>query len=263
MLATLALLIPLLAPASPVATQPAQAPCQTFTRGSADAPPLVRAWLAESGDERVRVCPQPGASPAEAPPLYFGEGAVTRRGTVCSYVSHGLAIIGSGATSRLRRIERTEAVAMALADGECPLPHPAAGRDAYVMTYDVSPRSFGGIMELWLRFTSAGAPQSPEQQPQVCCRLSAKSAAAPGYPQTAAVLKRLRAAAEGGRLKPSALTRIVRLPGSAFRRRYALFVEDPDKVKDRQAPGQPGMYVIYVQKRLRGPYEVSDVGESN
>jgi hypothetical protein len=261
MTATLALLTLLFAPASAAAAQTAQAPCETFTRESAAAPALVHAWFAQSTDQRVLVCPQPGAVPGASPLLYFGESAVTRHGNVCSYLSHGLAIEGSGAARRLRRIERSEAVAMALADGECPVPH-AAVPDVYVMTYDVSRRAFAAIMELWLSFTSPGAPGTAQQEPPVCCHLSARSASAPEGAASAASLKRLRAAAEDGRLKANALTRIVRLPGSALRRRYALFVKDPDRVKDRPA-GQPGMYVIYVQKRLRAPYEVSDIGESN
>lgn len=254
MTAMLALLTLLSAPAPSAAAQPAQPPCQTFTRESASAPPLVRAWFTESPDERVLVCPQPGASSSEAPPLYFGEGAVSRNDRVCSYVRHGLAVVGRGAARRLRRIERSEAVAMAVADGECPPPHAATGPDAYVMTYDVSPKAFAAIMELWLKFSAPGPAPGPQQEPQVCCHLSAKSAAAPGDAAAAATLKRLRAAAEDGRLKASGLTRIVRIPGSALRRRYALFVKEP---------GQPGMFVIYLQKRLRGPYEVSDLSESN
>jgi hypothetical protein len=259
MVATLALVTLLSAAGPSAAARPAQAPCQTFTREAPTAPSLVRAWFADSADERVLVCAQPG-TPATAPPLYFGEGSVTRHGTVCSYLSHGLTTMGSGGARRLRRIERSEAVAMALADQDCPVPHTAAAPDVYVMTYDVSRRAFAGIMELWLRFTAPGA--SPEQQPPMCCRLSTRSAAAPGHPETAAILKRLQAAAQDGRLKASGVARIVRLPGSALRRRYALFAKDPDKVKDRP-PGQPGMYVIYVQKRLRGPYEMSGLGESN
>jgi hypothetical protein len=261
MVATLALLTLLLAPDPSAAAQPAA--CQTFTRGSADAPALVREWFAESGDERVLVCPQPGA-PASAAPLYFAESAVTRHGTVCSYTSHGLTIVRRRAAVSLRRIERSEAVAMALADTDCPLPHAPGAPGAYVMTYDVSRAAFAGVMQLWQEFIAPGPALNPQQAPQVCCRLGARSAAAaaPGDAATAALLKRLRAAAAAGRLKAGGVTRMVRLPGSALRRRYALFVKDPDKVKDRP-PGQPGMYVIYVQKRLRGPYQVSDLGESN
>jgi hypothetical protein len=262
MVATLALLTLLFAPTSAAAAQTTQAPCETFTRESTAAPALVRAWFAQSTDQRVLVCPQPGAAPGASPPLYFGESAVTRHGNVCSYLNHGLAVEGSGAARRLRRIERSEAVAMALADGEeCPLPH-AAVPDVYVMTYDVSRKAFAAIMELWLGFTSPGPAGTAQQELPVCCHLSARSASAPEGAASTASLKRLRAAAEDGRLKANALTRIVRMPGSALRRRYALFVKDPDRVKDRPA-GQPGLYVIYVQKRLRAPYEVSDVGESN
>jgi hypothetical protein len=262
MTAMLALLTLLTAPAPSAAAHPAEPPCQTFTRESASAPPLVRAWFADSADERVLVCPQPGESGSEAPPLYFGEGAVQRHDQVCSYARHGLAVVGSGAAPRLRRIERSEAVAMALADGECPPPHAVAGSDAYVLTYDVSPRAFAAIIELWRKFSAPGPAPGPQQEPQVCCHLSAKSAATPGDTAAGATLKRLRAAAEDGRLGAGSLMRIVRLPGSALRRRYALFVKDPDKVKDRPG-GQPGMFVIYLQKRLRGPYEVSDLGTSN
>jgi hypothetical protein len=260
MIATLALVTLVSAPGSSGAAKPAAAPCETYMRSSAEIPALVRGWLAGSVDERVRVCPQPGAAAAESPPLYFGEGAVNRHGAVCSYLSHELAPMGNGTARRLRRIESSEAVAMALTDNDCPQPHSAAAPDVYVMTYDVSPRAFAPIMQLWRQFSAPGA--SPEQQPPVCCHLSTRSTAAPGSRETAAILKRLRTAAEEVRLERSGVARIVRMPGSALRRRYALFVKDPDKVQDRP-PGQPGMFVIYVQKRLRGPYEVSGLGESN
>ena len=261
MIATLALVTLLSAAGPSAAAQSHEAPCQTFTRETAAAPPLVRAWFAESADQRVRICPQPGASSSETR-YYFGEGAVSRHGSVCSYPSHGLTIEGSGARRRLRRIERSEAVAMVLAENECPPPHAAAAPDVYVMTYDISSSSFAAIMELWLQFIAPGPARNPQQQPHVCCHLGAKSAAAADEPAAAAILKRLRAAADAGRLQAGDVLRIVRLPGSALRHRYALFVKDPDRVKDRPA-GQPGMYVIYMQKRLRGPYEVSDLGESN
>jgi len=258
MIATLPFVMLLLAAAPATAAQSAQPLCQTFTREAVAAPPLVRAWLASSGDQRVRICPQPGPPAGET--MYFGEGAVSQHALVCSYPSYGLAIVGSGTTRRLRRMERTEAVAMALADHECPAPHADSGPDVYVLTYDISPRAFAAIMALWLQFSAAGLPPNAQQSPHVCCHLSAKSAAAPGDAATAATLKRLHAASQDGRLKASDVMRIVRMPGSTLRHRYALFVKDPDKVR---AVGQPGMYVIYVQKRLRGPYEVSDVGESN
>jgi hypothetical protein len=257
MVTTLSLVTLLSAAGPSVAAQSAPTLCQTFTREAAAAPPLVRAWLAESGDQRVRICPQPGATGGEAR-YYFGEGAVGRRGAVCSYLSHGLTTIGDGAARRLRRIERSEAVAMALADHDCPQPHPAAAPDLYVMTYDVSPTGFAAIMELWLELIAAGPPINPNL---ICCALgSASRGASAGSPAAVANLKRLQAAVEDGRLQKTGITRIVRLPGSALRHRYALFVKDPDQ---ERPVGQPGMYVIYVQKRLRGPYQVSDLGESN
>jgi hypothetical protein len=262
MIATAALLTLLLAPAPATAARPAPPPCQTFTRGAAGAPPLVSAWFAASGDQRVLICPQPPTPAGEAPPLYFGEGGVSRQGRVCSYASHGLAITGREPARRLQRIDRSEAVAMALALNDCPLPHDAAAPDVYVMTYDVSHAAFAGILELWLELTAPGRPLSGPQQVPMCCHLSAQSSATPADAASAASLKRLRAAAEAGRLSAGGVMRIARLPGSTLRRRYALFARDPDKVQDRPA-GLPGLYVIYVQKRLRGPYEVSDVGESN
>jgi len=243
---TLALLTLLLAPPPPSAAAPAAATsCQTFTRAAAAAaPPLVRGWFADSADERVLVCPQPGqpATSEGAAPLFWGEGSVIRQGEVCSYISHALTAVGSDAARRLRRVDRTEAVAMALAGKECPAPHDQAAPSAYVMTYDVSRAAFVALMELWSRLKGHG---------------SATSAAAPVAASTTAILARLRAAIEDGRLQAPGVTRIVRVPGSALRRRYALFVKDPDR------PAQSGMYVIYVQKRLRGPYEVSDIAESN
>jgi len=219
--------------------------CQTFTRaGAAAAPPLVRGWFADSGDERVLVCPQPGqqGTSAEEAPLYWGEGSVIRRGAVCSYLSHGLTAVGAGAARRLRREERTEAVAMALAGEECPVPHEGTAASAYVTTYDTSRAAFVSLMQLWSRLTTHD---------------SVTSAAAPAAASTTAMLERLRAAIEARRLQPPGVTRIVRIPGSALRRRYALFVKDPDR------PAQSAMYVIYVQKKVRAPYEVTDVAESN
>ena len=83
MTATVVLVTLLLAPA-PSGAAVAPAACESFTRSSEPLPALVHAWFADSTDERVTVCPQPGAAAgAAAPPLYFGEGPVTHRGANC------------------------------------------------------------------------------------------------------------------------------------------------------------------------------------
>ena len=98
MTATVVLVTLLLAPAAsgggPAPAAPAA--CQSFSRASENPPPLVRAWFAHSADERVLACPQAPATAGEAvAPLYFGEGVVTHHGEVCSYLSHGLTLVGS------------------------------------------------------------------------------------------------------------------------------------------------------------------------
>jgi hypothetical protein len=48
------------------------------------------------------------------------------------------------------------------------------------------------------------------------------------------------------------------MPGSALRRRYALFVKAPD------SPDAAGSrFVIYLDKSLRGPYEITAFAETN
>ena len=60
MTATVVFVTLLLAPAAGGnATAPAA--CEVFTHSTGTPPPLVREWLAHSGDERVVMCPQPGA----------------------------------------------------------------------------------------------------------------------------------------------------------------------------------------------------------
>ena len=125
----------LLAPAAPGTAQPpAAASCQSFSRDAHPIPPLVRAWFEHSADERVVVCPQTAGAAGEATaPLYFGEGAVSQHGAVCSYLSHGLTLSGSGDAARLQRYERSEATDMAMAGaGGCPQPHAAAPK--YLVT---------------------------------------------------------------------------------------------------------------------------------
>jgi hypothetical protein len=232
----------LLAPATSGA-EAAPAACQTFTRGSEPLPALVREWFADSADERVRMCPQPGAADsAAAQALYFGEGRLTQRGAVCTYLRHGLKLAGSGPGARLQRYDRSDARAMALAAPDCPAPHAGGSAHGYVETYDITPSAFVGIMRLWSAVSSA-AP--------------ATGSGSEGASAAAATRGRLQAAL-GERSSDAVVTRIVRIPGSVLRNRYALFVKAP-------APPAGGatQYVVYVDKHLRGPYEITAFAESN
>lgn len=261
MTSTAALLSLLLAPAAPGAAHAsAPPPCQSFSRESQTAPPFVRAWFANSADERVVVCPQSAAGGSEPPaPLYFGEGAVTRQGAVCSYRSHGLTLSGSGDSARLQRYERSEALDMALAGSGCPTPHGGAGLATYVETYDITPAAFEEIMRLWSAAAAAAATGGDEQ----CC--AAHTAAAAGtQPRTSELRiapearEHLEAVLGPGHLLTPTVTRIVKIPGTVLRHRYALFltVSDP-------AAGSTVLYVVYVDKAVRHPYEIAAFAETN
>jgi hypothetical protein len=195
---------------------------------------------------------------------------VTQRGAVCSYLSHGLTLTGSGEAARLERYERTEALAMALSGADCPRPHGASGADAYVETYDVSPSAFVGIMGLWSATKATLA--TAQSEPGCCAPRQGVSGTAPGVgrpattpgPDAAAARMtpeargRLEAAIGPGRMSTATVTRIVRIPGSVLRHRYALFLKVPDTLS-----GSSSLYVLYVDKRLRGPYEISAFAETN
>jgi hypothetical protein len=255
--ATVVLLTLLLAPdAAGGAQAPPAAGCQSFSRDAETSPPLVREWFARSADERVLVCPQSSAPGASAP-LYFGEGAVTQHGEVCSYLSHGLTLVGSGDTARLRRYERSEALAMALAGAGCPRPHGASAGAAYVETYDVTAAAFVGIMRLWSAATASLAAAANEH----CCAARGEAAGQPGAAAATIAPEartRLEAAISPGHLSAATVTRIVRIPGSVLRHRYALFLTVPDATA-----GSPALYVVYVDKSLRGPYEITAFAETN
>ena len=243
MTATLVLVTLLLTPAAS-GSAAAPAACRTYTRGSEALPAHVSEWFAHSLDERIVRCLQAGAPGSEgATALYFGEGGVTQHGTVCMYPRHGLTLTGSGAAARLERYDRSESLAMALADPHCPTPHAATGAQGYVETYDINTSTFIGIMRLWS--TIAQAPAATPSTPA-----SAKASAA----ETNARLK----AALGARASGERVTRIVRIPGSVLRHRYALFVKAPDT-----PAGTGSQYVIYVDKSLRGPYEITAFSETN
>jgi hypothetical protein len=233
---------------APAASGAAEAPaastaCQTFSRSTQPAPPLVREWFARSPDERVVVCPQTAAPGNEAAaPLYFGEGAVRQRGAVCSYLSHGLTRAGSGDTARLEHYEHSEALAMALAGSDCPRPHAASAAADYVETYDVSPAAFVGIMRLWSATTATLAAAGPS------------AAGARMAPEARDGLETIGP----GRVSSASVTRIVRIPGSVLRHRYALFLKVPDT-----SSGNSTLYVVYVDKSLRGPYEITALAETN
>jgi hypothetical protein len=232
----------LLAPADS-GSAAAPASCETFTRSSGTLPPLVRDWLAHSADQRVLMCPQPVATGSDGgTPLYFGEGALSEHGTVCTYLRHGLTLAGSGSAASLQRYDLSEAHVMALAGAECPAPHASGSTQGYVETYDVSTAAFVGIMRLWSAVATApaAAPSGSE---------GARAAA-----ETRARLQ----AALGTRTSAATVTRIVRIPGSVLRHRYALFIKAPD------APaGTAARYVLYVDKKLRGPYEPTAFAETN
>lgn len=244
MTATLALVMLLLPSATAVASPapaPAPAACETFTRNSATLPPLVRAWFAHSSDERVRRCPQsPVPIGEDTAPLYFGEGPVTQQGKVCSYPSHVLTHLGSGAGEHLRRQEQTEALQMALAGAQCPVPH--AGTHDYVETYDVSAAAFASIMRLWSEASASIATGAPT------------AVDATG----AEVRKRFETALGPGRGAGASVTRVVRIPGSVLHHRYALFIRIPER-----AAAAASLYVIYVDKNVRGPYWISAFAETN
>ena len=227
--------------------------CQSFTRSSSAAPDLVRRWLARSTDDHVTVCTRTGSGiPADAAPLYSGESGVTRQGAVCSFSSHGLTRVGTGAATQLRRYERSDAVAMAVAGGQCPQQHSAAQR--YTETYDVSPAAFVSIMELW----AAAAASAQTLDREICCEgRNAPSTAARDTLAAAATGKRLRAAIEAGRMKSAPVIRIVRVSGLAMRRRYALVVVDPDA-----HPAGSAYYVIYLSRWLAGAWHISGVADA-
>ena len=243
MTATVVLVTLLLAPAAAGSTA-APAACETFTRSSAALPVHVSEWFAHSLDERVVMCPQGGAPGSEsAAALYFGEGGVTQHGTVCTYLRHGLTLTGSGAAARLERYDRSESLAMALADPKCPTPHAATNTQGYVETYDVSPSTFIGIMRLWSTIATA-----PTAAPTTAA--GAKASAAETHARLQAAL--------GNRASDARVTRIVRIPGSVLRHRYALFVKTP-----ATPAGTGSQYVIYLDKSLRGPYQITAFTESN
>jgi len=267
---TVVLLTLLLAPAASDGAQaPPAATCQSFSRDAENLPPLVREWFAQSADERVLVCPQGAAGAPEADAaLYFGEGAVTQHGEVCSYRSHGLTLVGSGDAARLHRYERNEALDMALAGIGCPRPHGASVAAAYVETYDVTPAAFIGIMRLWSAATAAIAADKEH-----CCAMpadahgSASGAAHPGgaaQPRAAEsritpeARARLEAEIDPAHVGAASVTRIVRIPGSVLRHRYALFLTVPDATRD-----SPAAYVAYIDKSVRRPYEITDFAETN
>ena len=241
MSATVVLVTLLLAPATSGAATASSA-CESWTRASTAVPALVREWFAHSTDERVLACQQPATTARTdgTAPLYFGEGSVTHRGAVCSYLSHGLTLAGSGAAARLQRYDRTEALTMALADTDCPQPHTGTGPRAYVETFDVSPEAFVAIMRLWL---ATSAPPSAGAGQHGCCS------------ETRA---QMQATIGPSRMSGAAVTRIVRIPGSLLHHRYALFINAADP-----PAGGTSLYVIYIDKHVRGPYEITAFAETN
>jgi hypothetical protein len=244
----------LLAPGASGSAVPAAA-CKTYARSSETLPALVGEWFSHSLDERVVVCPQASSSASEGTAvLYFGEGGLTQHGAVCTYPRHGLTLTGSGAGARLERYDRSEALAMTSAGPDCPAPHAPTSAQGYVETYDISTSTFLGIMRLWSAIASpptaaaCGAATASRE-----CNSGSGGRSAPAA-ETHARLQ----AVLGTRASGATVTRIVRIPGSVMRHRYALFVKAPD------TPGGTGsQYVIYVDKSLRGPYELTAFAETN
>lgn len=242
MTATLVLVTLLLAPAA-AGNAAAPAACEVYTRGSETVPAHVKEWFAHSHDERVVRCPQDAATAgAGATALYFGEGGLTQHGTVCTFPRHGLTLAGRGAAARLERYDRSESLAMALAGPQCPPPHDATSAQGYVETYDISTATFAGIMQLWSAITTASA---------------AAPAGADGARASVGDTHARLEAALGPRTSGATVTRIVRIPGSVLRHRYALFVKAPD------SPDAAGSrFVIYLDKTLRGPYQITAFAET-
>src|SRR5262249_10089786 len=104
---------------TPAASGSAAAPgdCRTYTRGSEALPAHVGGGFAHSLDGGIVRCLEAGApGSGGATALYFGGGGVTQHGTVCMSPRHGLTLTGNGAAARLERYDRSESLAMALAD---------------------------------------------------------------------------------------------------------------------------------------------------
>jgi hypothetical protein len=240
--ATVVLVTLLLAPAAS-GNAAAPAACEVYTRGSETLPTHVKEWFAHSLDERVVRCPATATEGAGATALYFGEGGVTQHGTVCTFPRHGLTLAGRGAAARLERYDRSEALAMALAAPHCPPPHDPASAQGYVETYDISTATFAGIMQLWSAIATASA--------------AAPAGADGARTSVGGTHARLKAAL-GPRTSGATVTRIVRIPGSVLRHRYALFVKAPD------SPDAAGSrFVIYLDKTLRGPYQITAFAETD
>jgi hypothetical protein len=216
---------------------------------------MVHGWLSRSSDDHVRVCQPAGATAEAGAVTYAGESAVRRYGGVCSYTSHRLEKIGNGSATRLERYERSDVQIMALADSECPALN-AASTDAYVPTYDVGPRAFEAIMQLW---TAAAASTQRFDREVACCVGGGSGAAVAAAPATLGDSgRRLRGAIDAGRMKSASVTRIVRVSSSVWQRRYALFVANPDS-----SDAQGRLYVIYLRKPLRGAYHITAVADTN
>jgi hypothetical protein len=232
--------------------EPPPASCETFRHASPDAPPMVREWLARSGDDHVIVCPR-AANPGEAPaePLYAGESAPVRRGAVCSYSRHGLTRLGHGTLSHLQRYDAGDAAEMALVGADCPPAHPSGEPSRYIETYDVSPAAFVAIVQLW----AAAAASATAFDRALCCE--ARAAGDTPEPASAAARTRLRAAIDAGRMAGTPVIRIVRISGTALRHRFALIVAQPDG-----AAATPSLYVIYLSKPLIGAWHITGVAEA-
>jgi hypothetical protein len=221
----------------PCAVLRAQAPlsCTVYARDSGTAPALVHAWLQHSDDVRVSVCHRADADSETL--QYLGEGATRRQGGVCSYASHGLSPVGATGARRLQRYEQSEGLAMkeSQGSGACP-PERIAGVSRYVLTYDLKPEEFLALSEWWtLAAQSSHALEGPGTEGEAAARLRAQIAA--------------------GRLREVRVLRMVRLPGSAFRRRYSLFVPDPE---------QPAVsaYVLYLSRRAHGSWQLTGIADT-
>lgn len=210
--------------------------CQSFTRNSAEAPEIVRRWLAHSNDDHVLMCAHQTEETAAAP-TYFAESRITHEGQVCSYSSHVLVAFGNGPKRALHRYEHGDSVYMALAAEPCPAAH---GSGAYTETYDLSAAVFEALMRQW-----AAAAASVHGYQLACPSCSGASA------------QRLHAAIEAGRMRRAPVMRIVRIPGAGLSRRFELFVADPQR-----AAGDSTLYVVYFERWLAGPWHLSGVADT-
>src|SRR5262249_54579258 len=97
-----------------------------------------------------------------------------------------------------------------------------------------------------------------DQELACCAEASPGAAVAVGPVALGDSGRRLRGAIDAGRMKSASVTRIVRVAGTVWQHRFALFVVNPDS-----SDAQPGLYVLYLRKPLRGPYHITAIADTN